>query len=101
MNTPVHVRDTHPVPEFGSVAEAAEFFGTGQAAIRSGVADGSIPHVKLGRLIRIPLRLIADRLTAEVSIMTPRGLLLTQGSALMPEDASGISALPAATEGAG
>lgn len=49
------------VAEFGSVADAARLFGVGEYAIRSGVADGSLPHVKVGRFIRLPLRQIVEQ----------------------------------------
>ena len=41
-------RATYKVPEAAKVA------GCGQRAIRNGVADGSIPHIKFGRNILIP-----------------------------------------------
>jgi excisionase family DNA binding protein len=36
------------------VLEAAQIAGCGERAIRNGVADGSIPHLRFGRNIRIP-----------------------------------------------
>ncbi len=47
------------LPEFASVAETAIYFGVGERAIRTGVADESIPSIRLGRIIRIPLRSMA------------------------------------------
>lgn len=54
------------VPEFGSVTEAAATFRCGERAVRTGVKTGTIPSVRLGRTIRIPLRMIMERLAAEV-----------------------------------
>lgn len=36
------------------ISEAAKVAGTGERAIRQGVAAGSIPHIKFGRNILIP-----------------------------------------------
>jgi excisionase family DNA binding protein len=36
------------------VHEAAQIAGTGSRAIRNGIADGTIPHIKFGRNIVIP-----------------------------------------------
>ena len=36
------------------VAEAAGELGVGERAIRDGVARGEIPHVRFGRLLRVP-----------------------------------------------
>lgn len=38
------------------VVEAARVAGVGGAAIRRGIAEGSIPHIKFGRNILIPRR---------------------------------------------
>jgi excisionase family DNA binding protein len=37
-----------------TVAEAAKVAGTGQQAIRKGIANGDIPHLRFGRRIMIP-----------------------------------------------
>lgn len=58
---------TDELPEFGSVAEAAIVFRCGERAVRTGVETETIPSVRLGRTIRIPLRLIMERLAAEVA----------------------------------
>jgi excisionase family DNA binding protein len=42
------VRATLKIPEAAAIA------GTGTRAIRDGVADGSIPHLRFGRNILIP-----------------------------------------------
>ena len=54
------------VPEFGSVAEAAELFRCGEKAVYAGVEKRTIPAIKLGKKIRIPLRAIVERLEADV-----------------------------------
>lgn len=36
------------------VSEAARVAGVGEPAIRKGIADGRIPHIKFGRNIVIP-----------------------------------------------
>lgn len=37
-----------------SVTEAAELLGVGRNHLYDMVADGQIPHIRLGRLIKIP-----------------------------------------------
>jgi excisionase family DNA binding protein len=37
-----------------SVKTTSEALGTGQYAVYSGIKDGSIPHIKVGRKILIP-----------------------------------------------
>ena len=54
------------VPEFGSIADAAALFGVGEHAIRTGIRTGQIPATKIGRSDRIPLRMMMDRIAAEV-----------------------------------
>jgi excisionase family DNA binding protein len=36
------------------VPEAAQIAGCGERAIRNGIDEGTIPHIKFGRNIRIP-----------------------------------------------
>lgn len=43
-----NVRATYRVPEAARVA------GSGERAIRNGIADGTIPHLRFGRNIVIP-----------------------------------------------
>jgi DNA binding domain, excisionase family len=37
-----------------NVAEAAQIAGCGERAIRNGINEGAIPHIRFGRNIRIP-----------------------------------------------
>lgn len=57
------------IDEYASVADTAAHFKTGEHAVRTGVADGSIPSIRLGRVIRIPLRMIVEHLAEQVTGM--------------------------------
>jgi excisionase family DNA binding protein len=43
-----------PLRAVYKVPEAAKVAGCGERAIRNGIADGNIPHVRFGRNIVIP-----------------------------------------------
>ncbi len=57
--------------EYASVTQTAEHFATGEHAVRTGVADGSIPSIRLGRAIRIPLRMMVEHLAEQVAGIEP------------------------------
>lgn len=52
------------IPRFAGISETAEVLNMGHQAVRTGVRDGTIPHLKVGRNVRIPLRAIVVRLEA-------------------------------------
>lgn len=45
-----------------TVAELAEWSGEGEKAIRAAVAAGQLPHLNVGRYVRIPTALLAAQL---------------------------------------
>jgi excisionase family DNA binding protein len=57
-----------------SVAEAAEITGMTQHAVRRAIRDGTVPCIKVGRLIRVPRLPLLRLLGAELNITEETGL---------------------------
>jgi excisionase family DNA binding protein len=47
-------------PQTVSVRGAAKIIGIGEFAAYRGIKDGSIPHLKFGRKIRVPLAALSE-----------------------------------------
>lgn len=45
-----------------TVAELAEWSGEGEKAIRAAIAAGQLPHLNVGRYVRVPTALLARQL---------------------------------------
>lgn len=58
--------DWNMAPELASPRVSAPWFYVGEKAMRSGARDGTIPSVKVGRNVMIPVRRILQRLQAEI-----------------------------------
>lgn len=57
------ISTTHTVePQTVSVRAAAKIIGIGEFAAYRGVKDGSIPHLRFGRRIRVPLAALDEYL---------------------------------------
>ena len=52
-----------------SLAEAAEQFGASVKTIRRRIADGTVHGYRVGRLIRVDLRELQDRLLVQIPSM--------------------------------
>lgn len=58
--------DTTPAPTLVSLADAAHQFGVSVKTLRRRIADGTIRGYRLGRLIRVDLDELHERLLIEI-----------------------------------
>lgn len=58
--------ETTPAPALVSLAEAAEQFGVSVKTLRRRIADGTIHGYRVGRLIRVDLDELHERLLVEI-----------------------------------
>lgn len=59
-------------PAFFTVIELAALLRVNHKTLREALRDGSIPHVRLGRTIRIPAAVVASMLT-QGRVPSPEG----------------------------
>lgn len=59
-------RSEQPVQHLASLSEAAEQFGVSVKTLRRRIADGTIRGYRVGRLIRVDLHELRDRLLIEM-----------------------------------
>ncbi|MEW1976328.1 helix-turn-helix domain-containing protein [Microbacterium profundi] len=64
-----HTRSEQPAQQLVSLSEAAEHFGVSVKTLRRRIADGTIRGYRIGRLIRIDLHELQDRLLIEIPSM--------------------------------
>ncbi|GFZ89921.1 helix-turn-helix domain-containing protein [Nesterenkonia alkaliphila] len=58
--------ETTPGPRLVSLAEAAEQFGVSVKTLRRRIADGTVHGYRVGRLIRVDLDELHERLLVEI-----------------------------------
>jgi excisionase family DNA binding protein len=63
--------NTRTEPATLSVEEAARVLGVGRRAAYRAIAAGTLPYLKVGRLVRVP-RPALERLLAEPPVPRPR-----------------------------
>lgn len=59
-------RSESSIPDLVSLAEAAEHFGVSVKTLRRRIADGTIHGYRVGRLIRVDMRELRERLLVEM-----------------------------------
>lgn len=57
---------------FYTVDEAAAFLGCHHATVRHAVRMGTIPHIRVGRLIKIPAKKLADIMGISPEVFAPK-----------------------------
>lgn len=59
-------RSESSIPDLVSLAEAAEHFGVSVKTLRRRISDGTIHGYRVGRLIRVDMRELRERLLVEM-----------------------------------
>lgn len=62
----VRSQSESPIPDLVSLAEAAEYFGVSVKTLRRRISDGTIHGYRVGRLIRVDMKELRERLLVEM-----------------------------------